>query len=104
MSDDRVVGLVKEGVGRVQDAAGALVGDNETQAEGKLNELAGYVQNTYGQAKEQAQDALAQAKDKAQGAYGSLESYVREQPLPALAIGVGIGLLLGILLKGGSKT
>lgn len=77
MSDDRVGGLVKEGIGRVQDAAGGLVGDKETQAKGKLNEVAGSVQNAYGQVKDQAQDALEQAKDNAQSAYGGLESYVR---------------------------
>jgi uncharacterized protein YjbJ (UPF0337 family) len=103
MSDDRVGGLVKEGIGRVQDAAGGLVGDTGTQAKGKLNEVAGSVQNAYGQVKDQAQDALEQAKDNAQSAYGSLESYVRNQPIPAMAIGVGVGLLLGILLKSGGK-
>jgi uncharacterized protein YjbJ (UPF0337 family) len=104
MSDDRVVGLVKEGVGRVQDAAGGLVGDNETQAKGKLNEVAGSVQNAYGQMKDQAQDALDQATEKARDTYGSLESFVREQPLPALAIGVGVGFLLGVLLKSGGRS
>ena len=103
MSDDRVVGLVKEGVGRVQDAAGALVGDDETQGRGKLNEVAGSMQNAYGQLKDQAQDVVGQATDKAQGVYGSLETYVREQPLPALAIGAGVGLLVGLLVRSGGK-
>jgi uncharacterized protein YjbJ (UPF0337 family) len=104
MSDDRIVGLVKEGVGRVQDAAGGLVGDEETRAKGKLNEVAGSVQNAYGQVKDQAQDAIEQAKDTAQVAYGSLDSYIRQQPLPALAIGVGVGFLLGLLVKSGGKS
>jgi uncharacterized protein YjbJ (UPF0337 family) len=94
MSDDRVGGLVNEGIGRVQDAAGGLVGDKETQAKGKLNEVACSVQNAYGQVKNRGQDALEQAKDNAQNAYGGLESYVRNQPIPAMAIGVGVGLLL----------
>jgi uncharacterized protein YjbJ (UPF0337 family) len=104
MSDDRVVGSVKEGIGRVQDAAGGLLGDDETQAKGKVNEVVGSVQQTYGQVKDQAQDALRQAGDTTQTAYGSLENYVRDQPLPALAIGVGVGFLLGLLIKGSGKN
>jgi ElaB/YqjD/DUF883 family membrane-anchored ribosome-binding protein len=82
----------------------ASSGDDETQAKGKLNEVAGSVQNTYGQIKDQAQDALGHATDKARDTYGSLESYVREQPLPALAIGVGVGFLLGVFLKSGGRS
>jgi uncharacterized protein YjbJ (UPF0337 family) len=104
MSDDRVVGSVKEGIGRVQDAAGGLLGDDETQAKGKVNEVAGAVQHAYGQVKDQAQDALRQAGDTTQTAYGSLENYVRDQPLPALAIGVGVGFLLGLLIKGSGNN
>jgi uncharacterized protein YjbJ (UPF0337 family) len=104
MSDDRVVGSVKEGIGRVQDAAGGLLGDDETQAKGKVNEVVGSVQQTYGQVKDQAQDALRQAGDTVQTAYGSLGNYVRDQPLPALAIGVGVGFLLGLLIKGSGKN
>jgi ElaB/YqjD/DUF883 family membrane-anchored ribosome-binding protein len=29
---------------------------------------------------------------------------VRDQPLPALAIGVGVGFLLGLLIKGSGKN
>ena len=104
MSEDRVEGTVKQGVGRVQDAVGGLVGSDNTQVKGKLNEAAGSLQNTYGQVKDQAQDALDQARSTVQDAYGEVEEFTKEQPLTAIAIGVGLGLVLGFMLRGGRKV
>ena len=104
MSEDRIEGAAKHGVGRVQDAIGGLTGGDKMQAQGKLNEAAGTVQNAYGQVKDQAADVLDQARDHFQDTYDQLESFVREQPFAAAAVGVGVGLVLGMLLRGGRKT
>ena len=104
MSEDRIEGAAKQGVGRVQDAIGGLMGADKMQAKGKLNEAAGSVQNAYGQVKDQAADVLDQARDQFQDSYDQIETFVREQPFAAAAVGVGVGLVLGMMLRGGRKT
>ena len=90
MTDDRVEGGVKKGVGRVEDAWGGLTGDAGTQAKGKVNQAAGAVQ-----------DVVGQAKDRAQDVYGGVESYAKEQPVVALGVALGVGVILGFVLRGG---
>ena len=122
MSEDRIEGTVKQGVGHVQDAVGGLTGDGRTQVKGKANEAAGSVQDTVGKVKGQAQEALGQAQEaygqvrgQAKEAYGQVraqaedgfedfESFLKERPLAGLGIGVGVGFVLGLLLTGGKKT
>ena len=65
---------------------------------------AGSVQNAYGQIKDQASDAIDQARDQAQDIYEEFENFVRDQPFAAVAVGVGVGLLVGMILRGGRKT
>lgn len=89
MSDDRVEGGVKKGVGKLEDAWGGLTGDAETQARGKGNQAAGSVQDVVGQAKERAQDV-----------YGNVESYAKDQPAIALGVALGVGVILGFVLRG----
>jgi uncharacterized protein YjbJ (UPF0337 family) len=100
MSGDRIEGTAKQGLGRLQDAAGGLLGDDKTQMKGKLNEAAGSIQDAYGQIKGQASDAVDQARD----VYAEIEDFARDQPATALAAAIGIGLVLGLLLRGGRKT
>jgi uncharacterized protein YjbJ (UPF0337 family) len=104
MSDDRIEGAVKQGVGRVQDAFGGLTGDGPTQLRGKLNDAAGSAQNAYGKVKDQAGDVIDQARDQFADVYDQVEDFVREQPLTALAVGAGLGLVLGLMLRGGRKV
>ncbi len=104
MSEDRIEGALKKGIGHVQDGFGGLTGDQQTQAKGKLNEGVGSLQNAYGKVVDQAQAAIGEAQDRAQDVYGEVERYVRNQPLMAVGIGAGAGLLIGMLLRGGRKT
>ncbi len=104
MSEDRIEGAAKQGLGRVQDAAGGLLGNDKAQAKGKMNEAAGSVQNAYGQIKDQAADVMDQARDQAEDVYEQLETFVRDQPMAAVAVGLGLGLVLGMMLRGGRKT
>lgn len=93
MTDDRVKGTLRKGVGHVQDAFGGLTGDERTQARGKLNQAAGSVQDMVGQARERAADV-----------YEEVESYAKEQPLIALGVTLGLGVVIGLVLGGGRKT
>ncbi len=98
MDENQVEGVVKKGVGRLQDAAGGLTGDNEIQLKGKVNEAAGAVQQAYGDIKDKAVALANDAGAKAQDLYGSADQFAREQPLATLGIGVAIGFALGILV------
>lgn len=82
MDSNRVEGTLREAAGRVQDAAGGLLGDGDTQLRGKLRQAAGQAQNTFGQVSDGAR------------------SLTSEQPIAALAIAAGVGFLLGALLLG----
>ena len=93
MTDDRIEGAVRKGAGHVQDAIGGLTGDGRTQAEGKFNQAAGSVQ-----------DLVGQARGKASDLYEEVESYAKEQPLAALAVTLGLGVVVGLMLGGGRKT
>ncbi len=92
MTDDRIEGAVREGVGHVQDAAGGLVGDQGTQIKGKLNQAAGSVQNAYGK-------AHGAAESQAKELYGEFEDFAKRRPLTALGIGVSLGVVLGLLMR-----
>jgi len=93
MSEDRIAGTVRKGVGRVQGAVGGLTGDTALQLRGKFNEAAGT-----------AQDTVGIARDKAMDIIDELENYTKENPRTALALTLGAGVVLGLLLLGGSRV
>ncbi len=94
MTDDRIEGVVRKGVGHVQDAVGGLVGDESTQIKGKLNQAVGSVQDTYGKVREAA---TSHAKDL----HGEFEDFAKRHPHTAVAMGVSLGFLLGLLIARG---
>ncbi|MEO8598359.1 MAG: CsbD family protein [bacterium] len=52
MNKNQIKGTTKEGVGKVQEAAGKLMGSNEQQAKGIGNQIAGKVQKAAGDVEE----------------------------------------------------
>jgi uncharacterized protein YjbJ (UPF0337 family) len=56
MDKDRVIGAAKTVAGTIKEAAGKLVGDQKTIAEGKAQKIAGTVQNAVGGAKDAARE------------------------------------------------
>lgn len=114
MNNEQIFGAAENVTGRLQDAAGALTGDPKTQAKGKLKQAAGTAKETYGHLKEVAIDAVDKTKDsvhvavdktkeKALAGYTEVETFVHRKPGPALAIAAGVGLVLGLILRGPSK-
>jgi uncharacterized protein YjbJ (UPF0337 family) len=58
MDKDRVVGAAHQIKGAVKEAAGKVIGDAKTQAEGAAEKTAGKVQNAVGGAKDAVRDSL----------------------------------------------
>ena len=75
MDENRVTGAAREAAGKVQGAAGSLMGSDRIQARGEANEMQGQVENALGQ----------------------LADSIREQPLTSVLVGLGIGWVLGRL-------
>lgn len=58
MDKDRVEGAFKTVTGKVKEMAGKVVGDGKLEAEGKLDQVEGRVQNSVGGAKDAVREAL----------------------------------------------
>jgi uncharacterized protein YjbJ (UPF0337 family) len=106
--NEQVTGVANQGVGRIQDAVGGLTGNAELQAKGKIKEAVGTVQQAFGQAKGGVQDAFEETlegvREQIHEQLDAVETYVVSKPLPAVAIAGAIGIVLGLLLRGRSKT
>ncbi len=72
---DKVQGMARDMAGRAQQAVGSAFGDARTQAQGMYNQASG-------QAQEQA---------------ARLSEVIRDQPLTATLIALGVGYILGRL-------
>jgi uncharacterized protein YjbJ (UPF0337 family) len=81
VDENQFEGAARDLGGKVQDAVGGLTGDASTQAKGKLNQVSGKAQKTFGDASEE------------------LRSNVRDRPLTALVIVGGIFFALGLLTR-----
>lgn len=106
--DDQVMGVAKQGLGRVQDAIGGLTGDGALQGRGKINEATGAAQKAFGEAKSSLLDAVEEIVGGVRGELhaqlDTVEGYVVTRPLQALGVAAGVGLLLGLLLRGRTRT
>jgi uncharacterized protein YjbJ (UPF0337 family) len=71
-------------MGKVEDAAGSLLGDTETQEAGKIRQAAGNFQSTYGKVADEVRNATESIID-ASG----------EQPVVTLLVTLAIGFFLG---------
>jgi ElaB/YqjD/DUF883 family membrane-anchored ribosome-binding protein len=83
------------------------VGQNIRDIGGQVRDIAN---DKYGQVRDAANEKYGQIKDQAVGYYNqgresaqqweqSIEDYVQEKPLQAIAMAAGVGLLLGLLWK-----
>jgi uncharacterized protein YjbJ (UPF0337 family) len=76
---EKTEGTLQDIAGRVQDAYGNATGDTATQMEGKVRQAAGRAQQTYG-------DVLNQVRESAV-----------QNPLGTAAAFAGVGFVLGAL-------
>ncbi|SAL01779.1 CsbD family protein [Caballeronia pedi] len=86
MDSNKAEGNVKEIAGKVQDAAGELLGDTGTQAVGKARELGGKAQQLYADTTEVVRNKTV------------------DSPLSALAVAAGLGFLLGAIWATANAT
>ncbi len=80
MDEQQVNGGVNQGVGRVKEAAGALLGDLKIEAQGRAQQIRGQAESMYGDAMER------------------ITTVTTEKPAIALGTALGIGVIIGILL------
>jgi ElaB/YqjD/DUF883 family membrane-anchored ribosome-binding protein len=99
MSDQQIEGLAREGVGRIKDSAGALLGDATLQAKGKFEEAVGAVQRTLGDVQGEAERLFGEAQVRGAEARDEVDAFVRRSPWISVAIAAGIGLAVGLALK-----
>jgi uncharacterized protein YjbJ (UPF0337 family) len=80
MDENRIEGVARNLGGKIQDAAGSVTGDMQTQMRGQASRAAGAAQNAYGQTVD------------------GLRDFATDQPLAALLSALGVGVIVGILL------
>jgi uncharacterized protein YjbJ (UPF0337 family) len=80
MNRDQIEGGIKDLAGRAQQAAADMSDDAKMKVEGTAREAAGKVQHAYGDTVE------------------AVRTFTERKPFGALALGVGIGVLIGTLL------
>ena len=97
MDTDRIKGTAKETVGKAEASVGEAVGDDSTQATGRVRQAAGAAQDVYGQAKDTLEDSFANVSESAGKALHSLEQEVKARPLIALLIAALVGYVLAQL-------
>jgi uncharacterized protein YjbJ (UPF0337 family) len=114
MNSDRIEGTAREMGGKLERAAGNVVGDGDTQASGVVRQIAGKAQDIYGQVKDSIPDVTGvtdAASDYAGTAYDRGDHYARrgmslarreieQYPLSAVLLVGAVGYLLAMLLHG----
>ena len=81
MEEQQINGGINQGVGRVKEAAGALLGDLKIEAQGRAQQVRGQAESLYGDTMER------------------ITSATTERPAVALGAALGIGVIIGILLS-----
>jgi uncharacterized protein YjbJ (UPF0337 family) len=79
MVQDQLEGAAQQVVGKVQDAVGAITGDADIQAEGKMRQAFGNLQQSYGETVDHVRVAVA------------------SQPIQGVLIAAAVGFVLGAL-------
>ena len=81
MNSEQLTGAFNRVAGKVQQAAGALTDDEKLKLEGAAREIGGKAKEAYGDAVD------------------SVRTYAERKPFGTVAVSVGIGALIGMLLS-----
>jgi len=81
MKTEQAEGLVEKVAGKAQKALGGALDDDQMQAEGAGREAGGQIKESYG-------DALE-----------GVSSFVKQNPIAAVAIATGVGILISKFLN-----
>jgi ElaB/YqjD/DUF883 family membrane-anchored ribosome-binding protein len=83
--------------------ASGNLGETAAQVGQNLRDLGSQARDTatqqYEQYRQQAQEYYEQGRERAREVQQNLEQYVQDQPVKALLIAAGVGMLLGIIWK-----
>jgi len=100
MDNDRIEGATKDFAGKAESAIGDNAGEAKTQASGHAREVAGKVQNLYGQAKDVARDATDAAVNYAKGdGAEAVAKLVHQNPIGSLVAAGVVGFALALLIS-----
>lgn len=58
MNNDQLKGRIEQAKGKVKEVAGKVVGSDKLETEGRVDQVTGKTQATYGDAKEKAKDLI----------------------------------------------
>ncbi len=86
---EQMQGTFNKVAGKAQGTAGDVLGDAKTQAEGRIRQAAGTLQENYGA-----------AADQVRGFAEELTERIHESPLLAVAAAAGMGFLIGRVMGG----
>jgi ElaB/YqjD/DUF883 family membrane-anchored ribosome-binding protein len=90
---------LRTGAGDLKEAARTKVEDIRQAASQKADELRGAAQDKTQELRGAAESAWSDARAKAKSWQVEGEVYVRDNPTKAVLIALGVGLLLGLLLR-----
>lgn len=89
MTSDQILGDVRNGAGRAEEAYAKATGSAHLRAMGRFDQAVGALQSRFGA-----------VRGKARGYYADAETFTAEQPLKALALALGVGVIMGMLMRG----
>lgn len=90
---------VRASAGDLKEAASAKVEDIRQAAGQKADELRSAAQGKAQELRGTAESAWSEFRSKAKNWQAEGEAYVRDNPIKAVLIALGLGLLLGLLLR-----
>jgi ElaB/YqjD/DUF883 family membrane-anchored ribosome-binding protein len=108
LEQEKPMTRMNEGGGQDQgqqegQAGGAQIRETASQVGQNLRDMGGQVRDAakeqYDHLRQQATDYYEQGRNMAHEWENQLENYVQEQPVKALMIAAGVGLLVGLLWR-----
>jgi ElaB/YqjD/DUF883 family membrane-anchored ribosome-binding protein len=83
------------------DAGNRMAEEAKSTASSMASKAKEYAGQYAGQAKEYAQQGYEYAADKSKQLKDSTQGYIEENPWYAIGIALGVGVLVGLMLRGG---